>query len=106
MSADFYKDWFSRKGTITPPTAKERWERQMGYMRDLAESPLARELVEKMDVPEITEAEGAFKAALMRVADPELRNAIDLAAGEISRAYQLLGFCIRHYSQSSEAHAI
>ena len=36
MSADFYKDWFSRKGTITPPTAKERWERQMGYMRDLA----------------------------------------------------------------------
>lgn len=106
MSADFYKDWFSRERTITPPTAKERWARQMNYMRNLAESPLAQELIDKMDVPEVTEAEDAFKAALLQVADPELRNAIDMAAGKISRAYQLLGFCAGHYSQTSEACAI
>lgn len=106
MSADFYKDWFSRERTITPPTAKERWARQMNYMRNLAESPFAQKLVDKMDVPEITEAEDAFKAALLQVDDPELRNAIDMAAGRISRAYQLLGFCVGHYSQTSEARAI
>ena len=106
MSADFYGSWFSRKGTITPPTAKERWARQMDYMRNLAESPFSRELVEKMDVPEITEAEEAFTAALRQVEDPELRNAIDMAAGRISRAYQLLGFCVGHFSQTSGAHAV
>lgn len=106
MSANFYKDWFSRKTTIARPTQEERWAQQMGYMRDLAESPFARELVEKMDVPEIGDAESDFKAALMQVEDPELRNAIDMAAGKISRAYQMLGFCVGHYSQSSEARAI
>lgn len=106
MSADFYKDWFSRERTITPPTPKERWAREMNYMRNLAESPFAQKLVDKMDVPEITEAEDAFKAALLQVDDPELRNAIDMAAGRISRAYQILGFCVGHYSQTSGARAI
>lgn len=106
MSADFYKDWFSRERTITPLTEKERWAREMNYMRNLAESPFAQKLVDKMDVPEITEAEDAFKAALLQVDDPELRNAIDMAAGRISRAYQILGFCVGHYSQTSGARAI
>lgn len=106
MSVDFCKDLFSCKVTITPPTAKERWELQMSYMRNIAESPLAQELVERMDVPEITEAEDAFRDTLMQIVDPELRNAIDMAAGKISRAYQLLGFCVGHYLQTSEAHAV
>lgn len=103
MSANFYRKWFSRTTTITPPTAKERWARKMSRMRDFAESPFAQQLTEKIDVPEITEAEDAFKALLERIADPELRNAIDMAAGKISRAYQLLGFCVGYCSQTSEA---
>lgn len=102
MADDFYARWFSRTAP-PPPTPKERWERHTAYLRNLATSPLAEELVEKFDVPEVTEAEEAFKAALAEVTDPETRNKIDMAAGKISSAYQILGFCAGHFSQDSRA---
>ncbi len=102
-TGDFYTDWFSRKVTITPPTPEERRQRNTDYLRDLAFSPLAKELVERFELPEIQEAENAFKQALMEIADPEARNRVDMAAGKISYAYQLLGFCVGHTAQSGEA---
>ncbi len=77
--------------------------RKMNYLRNLASSPLAEELVERIDLPEIREAEDAFKQALTEIADPEARDRLDAAAGRISAAYQLLGFCVGHTAQSSEA---
>ena len=52
-----------------------------------------------------SEAEGAFKAALQEITDPELRNKIDMAAGKISYAYEILGFCAGHFSQDSRSRA-
>ena len=54
---------------------------------------LGEELAERFDVPEVTEAEEHFKSVLQTITDPELRHAVDAAAGRISRAYQILGFC-------------
>lgn len=102
-TGDFYSGWFGRKPTITPPTPEERQRRKADYLRNLAASPLAQELVERIDLPEIQEAENAFKQALAEITDPEARNKLDMAAGRISAAYQLLGFCVGHTSQSSEA---
>ena len=91
MADDFYARWFSR--TQPPaPTPEQLWERET-----------ARLLVERFDVPEVDEAEQAFKAALAEVSDPETRNLIDMAVGKISRAYQILGFCAGHFSQDSRA---
>ena len=100
---DFHAKWFNRKATITPPTPEERRQRKMDYLRNLASSPLAEELVERFELPEIREAEDAFKQALAEVSDQEARDRLDTAAGRISAAYQLLGFCVGHTSQSSEA---
>lgn len=102
MADDFYARWCSRMQP-PQPTPQERWERHTAYLRNLATSPRAEELVEKFDVPEVTEAEEAFKAALAEVTDPETRNKIDMAAGMISSAYQILGFCAGHFSQDSRA---
>ena len=71
---DFHAKWFNRKATITPPTPEERRQRKMDYLRNLA-----------------------------GISDPEARDRLDTAAGRISAAYQLLGFCVGHTSQSSEA---
>ena len=100
---DFHAKWFGRSATITPPTWEERQQRKMDYLRNLASSPLAEELVERFELPEIREAEDAFKQALAGISDPEARDRLDTAAGRISAAYQLLGFCVGHTSQSSEA---
>ncbi len=102
-TGNFYRDWFGRKATITPLTPEERQQRRLDYLRNLASSPLAEELVERFELPEIQEAENAFKQAIMEIADPEARNRVDMAAGKISLAYQLLGFCVGHTTQSSEA---
>lgn len=102
-TGDFYAGWFDRSTTITPPTTKERQRRKMDYLRNLAASPLAEELVERIELPEIQEAEDAFKQALAEITDPEARDRLDTAAGRISAAYQLLGFCVGHTAQSSEA---
>lgn len=104
MATDnFHAKWFSRKASITPPTPEERRQRKMDYLRNLASSPLAEELVERFELPEIQAAEDAFKQALAEITDPEARDRLDTAAGRISTAYQLLGFCVGHTAQSSEA---
>lgn len=102
-SGNFYSDWFNRT-TIIPPTPKERRERKMDYLRNLASLPLTKELVERFELPEIQEAEDAFEQALAGITDPEARDKLDMAAGRISTAYQLLGFCVGHTAQSSEAY--
>lgn len=102
MADDFYARWFSR--TQPPsPTPQQMWERETARLRNFATSDTAQQLVERFDVPEVTEAEAAFKAALAEVKDPETRNILDMAAGKISRAYQILGFCAGHFSQDSRA---
>ena len=60
--------------------------------------------MERFELPEIQEAEDAFKRALAGITDPEARDKLDMAAGRISTAYQLLGFCAGHTAQSSEAY--
>ena len=102
-TGNFHAKWFGRSATITSPTREERQQRKMDYLRNLASSPLAQELVERIDLPEIQAAEDAFKQALAEITDPEARDRLDTAAGRISAAYQLLGFCVGHTAQSSEA---
>ena len=75
MADNFYAQWFSR----TQPR--------------------------RLNIPEVTEAEKIFKAALQEITDPELRNKIDMAAGKISYAYEILGFCAGHFSQDSRSRA-
>lgn len=102
MANDFYARWFSRMQP-KPPTQAELWQRETDYLRNLATSPLAEELVQKFDVPEVDEAEEAFKSAIKKITDPELRNLIDMAAGKLTNAYQILGFCAGHFSTDSRA---
>ena len=82
---------------------EERRQRQMDYLRNLASSPRAEKLVEHLELPEIQAAEDVFKQALAEVSDQEARDRLDTAAGRISAAYQLLGFCVGHTTQSNEA---
>ena len=100
---DFYARWF-RRTTPPPPTPEEAWARQTSYLRNLATSPMGVECAERFTVPEVEEAEAEFKQALAGISDPELRSAVDLAAGKISRAYQILGFCAGHFSRDPRAH--
>lgn len=102
QGSNFYADFFSRT-LPPPPTPEERWARHTSWLRNLATSPLGEECAERFTVPEVEEAETAFKQALTGITDPELRSAIDLAAGKISRAYQILGFCAGHFSTDPRA---
>lgn len=99
---NFYAEWFTRTQP-KPPTPQELWERQTRFLRNLATSPMAEELVERFDVPEVEEAEAVFRAALQAITDPEAREKLDTAAGKISRAYQILGFCAGRFSTDSRA---
>lgn len=102
MPRNFYGEWFER----TQPkrlTPEEMWERETEQLRSLAASPFADSLIERFDVPEVEEAETAFRAAIQKVVDPELREALDAAAGKISSAYQMLGFCAGRFSTDSRA---
>lgn len=103
MADNFYAQWFSR---TQPPqlTPAERWQRETQQLISLAQSELAEALKQRFDVPQVDEAEGAFKAALQEITDPEIRNKIDMAAGKISRAYEILGFCAGHFSQDSRSY--
>lgn len=102
-SSDFYARFFSRT-LPPPPTPEETWARHTSFLRNLATSQMGEECAERFDVPEVKEAEAEFKQALAGISDPELRNAVDMAAGKISRAYQILGFCAGHFSQDPRAH--
>ena len=75
-------------------------------LRSIAKGDWAEQLAERFDVPEVTEAEEHFKSVLQTITDPELRHAVDAAAGRISRAYQILGFCAGRFSQDSRAQFI
>lgn len=102
MERNFYGQWFNR----TQPkrrTPEELWQEETEQLRSLATSPFAEQLVERFEVLEVDAAEEAFKAAIEQIADPEIRNAIDMAAGKISRAYQILGFCVGRFSKDSRA---
>ena len=102
MADDFYARWFSRTQP-KPPTPQELWQRETNYLRNLAGSPFAEELVQRFEIPEVEEAEKVFGEALEKISDPELRNLVDMAAGKLTSAYQTLGFCAGHFSTDSRA---
>ena len=87
-----------------PRSAAERWQQKADYFYTLADSEFTAQLAEKFTIPDIQQAEAAFKETLDRISDPELRFEIDSAAGRISRAYQMLGFCAGCLSQETGAH--
>lgn len=104
MADNFYAKWFGR----TQPrrlTPEELWQRDTDQLRCMATSEFGDYCKERFNIPEVTEAEELFKAALQEIADPELRNKIDMAAGKISYAYEILGFCAGHFSQDSRSRA-
>lgn len=102
MAENFYSNWFNH---TQPPrrTPEELWQEETEQLRCLATSPFADKLIERFDVPEVEAAEEAFRVAIEQIADPEIRNAVDMAAGKISSAYQILGFCAGRFSQDSRA---
>lgn len=99
---NFYAQHFSRRQPrcMTPEEIRQS---ETDYLIDLAQSPLAEHCKERFEVPQITEAEDVFNTLLKEIKDPELRNKIDMAAGNISRAYEILGFCAGHFSTDSRA---
>ena len=101
---NFYKEWFSRPRP-KPLSPEELWKRDTDYLRSLATSDFGEYCKNRFDIPEIEEAEAVFKEALQEITDPELRNKVDMAAGKISRAYEILGFCAGHFSQDSRSRA-
>ena len=102
---DFYARWFTHTQP-PPPTPEQAWQQNTDFLRSIAKGDWAEELAERFDVPEVTEAEEHFKSVLQTITDPELRHAVDAAAGRISRAYQSLGFCAGRFSQDSRAQFI
>lgn len=105
MARNFYADYFGR----TKPrrkTPEEQWQDETDYLRNFATSEFGEAFANRFDVPEVKEAELTFKNVLEQISDPELRNEIDMAAGKISRAYQILGFCAGHFSQDSRSRAM
>lgn len=104
MADNFYAQWFSR----TQPrrlTPEELWQRDTDQLRSMATSEFGEYFKGRFNVPEVEEAEAVFKAALQEISAPELRNKIDMAAGKISYAYEILGFCAGHFSQDSRSRA-
>lgn len=104
MSRNFYAGYFGRTQQ-KPLSPEELWERDTQQLRSMATSEFGEYCKNRFKVPEVEEAEKAFKDALQEIDDPELRNKIDMAAGKISYAYEILGFCAGHYSQDSRSMA-
>lgn len=104
MSRNYYAGYFSRTQQ-KPLSPEELWERDTQQLRSMATSEFGEYCKNHFKVPEVEEAEKAFKDALQEIDDPELRNKIDMAAGKISYAYEILGFCAGHYSQDSRSMA-
>ena len=86
-------------------TAEEKLERETTQLRALATSQFGEYCKNRFNVPEVEEAEKAFKEALQQILDPELRNTLDMATGKISYAYEILGFCAGHFAQDSRSRA-
>lgn len=104
MADNFYAKYFSRTQP-KPLTPEELWERDTAQLRRMATSEFGEYCKNRFDVPEVEEAEAVFKEILQEITDPELRNKIDMAAGKISYAYEILGFCAGHFSQDSRSRA-
>lgn len=104
MAKNFYGEWFTRTQPRRP-TPEELWQRDTDQLRSMATSEFGEYCKNKFNVPEVEEAEAFFKEALQEITDPELRNKIDMAAGKISYAYEILGFCAGHFSQDSRSRA-
>lgn len=104
MAKNFYGEWFARTQPRRP-TPEELWQRDTDQLRSMATSEFGEYCKNKFNVPEVEEAEAVFKEALQEITDPELRNKIDMAAGKISYAYEILGFCAGHFSQDSRSRA-
>lgn len=104
MAENFYEQWFTRTPR-KPLTPEQMWERDTQQLRMTATSEFGEYCKNRFNIPEVDEAESAFKEALLEITDPELRNKVDMAAGKISRAYEILGFCAGHFSQDSRSRA-
>jgi hypothetical protein len=102
MANNFYGKWFNRTQP-KPLTSKELWERHTEQLRSMATSEFGEYCKSRFNVPEVEGAEEAFNAVLDEISDPELRNKIDMAAGKIAYAYEILGFCAGHFSQDSRS---
>lgn len=102
---DFYARWFNR--TQPPPlTPEQTWQQNTDFLRNLAKSEWGEALADRFKIPEVKEAEEYFASVLQRISDPEIRFAVDAAAGRISSAYQVLGFCAGRFSQDSRAQMV
>lgn len=104
MAENFYSKWFSRTQP-RPLTPEELWQRDTDQLRCLATSEFGEYCKNRFNVPEVTEAEEVFNTVLQKITDPELQNEIDMAAGKIAWAYEILGFCAGHFSQDSRSRA-
>lgn len=102
MANNFYAGYFSRPKPRRK-TPEEMWQDETDYLRSFATSEFGEACVNRFSIPEVKEAETAFSELLSQIENPELRNEIDMAAGKISRAYQILGFCAGHFSQDSRS---
>ena len=58
----------------------------------LANSQHADEIINAVDIADAEQAENEFTALLKLISDTDLRDRLDTAAGNISAAYQKLGF--------------
>ena len=88
---------------IGPSSQAGYWQEKADRLYNLADSDFAVRLAEQFTIPDIAKAEAAFKQVLESISDPELKFAADSAAGRISRAYQMLGFCAGCLAQGAEA---
>ena len=99
---DFYREWFSRPRP-DPPTPEQMWERTTRHYVQLAESEWAEAIKQRFHLPQVEKAEQDFGDLLKYIEDPELRDKIDVAAGQLIRAYEVLGFCSGRFSCDSRA---
>mgnify|MGYP001036201843 CR=1 FL=1 len=103
---NFHARWFGR--TQPPPPAPEQlWQQNTEFLRNMATSEWGEALADRFkNIPEVEEAEKQFAGVLQSITDPEIRFAVDAAAGRISSAYQVLGFCAGRFSQDSRAQMV
>ncbi len=68
-------------------------ERDMSFMINLSDSPLAKDTKEAIELSDVDEAEKKAAEILRLIEDEELRGRVDQVMGIIAGAYEKLGFC-------------
>jgi len=58
------------------------------------------------EIPEVAEAETQFSELLKGITDSELRNAVDMAAGRLTSAYEKQGFAFAEAVYTKKAVAV